>query len=273
MAIITIAREIASLGEEVARELSRVTGYRLVDREFLEKRLGEFGVSSDKRQKYDEKKPGFWASLSQERDDYLHYLKTAMFEECVGGTCIIVGRGGVAVFKGVPNTLAVRLVAPLAVRIERVMRFYSCDERHALQILEQSDHDRIGFHKYFFSLDWRDSREYDLVINTARSDVSRIAAAIDSVRSLTVDKEREEAGRLCLSDLLLCQTVVTEIVYLRRVPVHFLEATGEGGRVVLHGVANTQAAIDAALAAARSVKGVVEAESAIQVVQEFTVMP
>jgi hypothetical protein len=38
-------------------------------------------------------------------------------------------------------------------------------------------------------------------------------------------------------------------------------------------VANTQAAIDAALAAARSVPGVAEAESAIQVVQEFTVMP
>jgi hypothetical protein len=42
---------------------------------------------------------------------------------------------------------------------------------------------------------------------------------------------------------------------------------------VLHGVANTQAAIDAALAAARSVPGVNDAESAIQVVQEFTVMP
>ena len=48
---------------------------------------------------------------------------------------------------------------------------------------------------------------------------------------------------------------------------------GRRDRVVLHGVANTQAAIDAALAAARSVPGVAEAESAIQVVQEFTVMP
>jgi cytidylate kinase len=273
MAIITIAREIASLGEEVARELSRLTGYRLVDREFLERRLGDFGVSPDKRQKYDEKKPGFWASLSQERDDYLHYLKTAMFEECLGGDCIIVGRGGVAVFKGVPNTLAIRLVAPLAVRIERVMRFYTCDERHALQIVDQSDHDRIGFHKYFFALDWKDSREYDLVINTGHADVDRVARAIDSYRALMIDADREETGRRRLADLLLCQSVVTEIVYARRVPVHFLEAAGEGGRIVLHGVANTQAAIDAALSAARSVPGVVEAESAIQVVQEFTVMP
>jgi osmotically-inducible protein OsmY len=67
--------------------------------------------------------------------------------------------------------------------------------------------------------------------------------------------------------------VVTEVVYAKRVPIHFLEANVEGGRVVLHGVANTPAAIDSALAAARSVSGVAEVESAIQVVQEFTVMP
>ena len=52
-----------------------------------------------------------------------------------------------------------------------------------------------------------------------------------------------------------------------------IEATADGGRIILHGVANTQAAIDAALAAARALPGVSEAESAIQVVQEFTVMP
>ena len=67
--------------------------------------------------------------------------------------------------------------------------------------------------------------------------------------------------------------MVTEFVYAKKVPVHFLEAAADGGRVVLHGVANTQAAIDAALAAARALPGVAEAESAIQVVQEFTVMP
>ena len=67
---------------------------------------------------------------------------------------------------------------------------------------------------------------------------------------------REEAGKRRLAELLLGQRVVTEIVYAKKVPVHFLEAAADGKRVVLHGVANTQAAIDAALAAARSVPGV-----------------
>jgi cytidylate kinase len=273
MAIITIARELAALGEEVARELSRVTNYRLIDREYLEKRLTDYGLDAEKREKYDEKKPGFWASLSQERDDYLHFLKAALYEEAIGGDCIVVGRGGATVFKSVPNLISVKLVSPLSLRIERVMKSFGCDERHALQIVEESDHNRIGFHKYFFSVDWVDPRSYDLTINSTKVDPAQIAKMIDDFRKIVVDKAKEDEGRRRLAELLLGQRVVTEIVYAKKVPVHFLEAAADGGRVVLHGVANTQAAIDSALAAARAVPGVMEAESAIQVVQEFTVMP
>jgi cytidylate kinase len=273
MAIVTIARELAALGEEVARELSRITNYKLLDREYLEKRLGDYGLDPQKREKYDEKKPGFWASLSQERDDYLHFLKTALFEETIGGDCIIVGRGGEAIYRSVPSHFAVKLVSPLALRIERVTKSYGCDERHALQIVEESDHNRKGFHKYFFSVNWDDPRDYDLTINSSQIGPEQAAKAIDDFRKIVVDAAKEEAGRRRLAALLLGQRVVTEIVYAKKVPVHFLEAAADGSRIVLHGVANTQAAIDAALAAARSVPGVSEAESAIQVVQEFTVMP
>jgi len=273
MAIITIARGLATLGEDIARELAQITGYKLIDREYVEKRLGDFGIGPEKRQKYDEKKPGFWASLSQERDDYLHYLKTALYEEASSGECIVVGRGGQAVFKTVPSLVSVLLVAPQAIRVERIMHFYKCDERHAVQIIEQSDHDRAGFHKYFFSSDWHDPREYDLAVNTARCEVDQAATLIDRMRTTLVDASREEAGRARIAELLLGQRVVTEIVYGKKVPVHFLEAAAQGGRIVLHGVSNTQAAIDAAVAAARTVPGVESVESAIQVVQEFTVMP
>jgi len=273
MAIITIARELAALGEEVARELSRITSYKLIDREYLEKRLADYGIDAGKREKYDEKKPGFWASLSQERDDYLHFLKAALYEETIGGDCIVVGRGGAAIYKGVPSLIAVKLVSPLAIRIERVMKSYGCDERHALQIVEESDHNRMGFHKYFFSIDWADPRSFDLTINSTKAEAIQTAKLIDDFRKLAVDAAKEEAGKRRLAELLLGQRVVTEIVYAKKVPVHFLEAAADGGRVVLHGVANTQAAIDAAIAAARSVPGVAEAESAIQVVHEFTVMP
>lgn len=273
MAIIAIARELAALGEELAGDLVKLTGYRLVDREFVEKRLGDYGLGPEKRQKYDEKKPGLWASLSQERDDYLHYLKTILYEEAAKGGCIVMGRGGGVILKGLPNLVSVRVVSPLAVRVDRIRRLHGCDERRALQILEQSDHDRMGFQKYFFAADWTDAREYGLVVNTGELSPVEAAGLIEAYRKLASTPDREEAGRRRIEELLLGQRVVTEIVYGKRVPIHFLEAEARGRRVVLHGVANTQAAIDSAVSAARGVSGVDEVESAIQVVQEFTVMP
>jgi cytidylate kinase len=273
MAIITIARELGSLGEETARELAKISGYRLIDKEYLESKLNEIGITAEKRQKFDERNPGFWASLSQQRDDYLHFLKTAILDAAQDNNCIIMGRGANAILRGVPHMIAVKITSPIAARVERTKVNFSCDNKRAMQIVEQSDHDRGGFHKYFFSAAWTDPREYDLTINTGSTDPTHAAVAIDALRKVYIDAAREEAGVQKISDLVLGQKVVTEIIYTRKVPVHFLEATVEKNSVVLHGVANAQSSIDTALASAHGVPGVKNVESAIQLVQEFTVMP
>ncbi len=273
MSVVSIARELGALGEETAKAYAALTGYRLLDREYLERKLSEHGIGPDEREKYDERKPGFWSALSQERDDYLHYLKTILYEEGAAGNFVVLGRGGTAVFAGVPGALSVRVVAPHHLRVERVAKHYQCDERRAEQIIKRSDGDREGFHRFFFNTDWRDAVNYDLVLNTAVETPEAVAKAIEATRQVfsTPERERECAARL--KELALGQRIVTEVLYAKRVPIHFLEASVSKGLVTLHGVANTQGAIDAALAAARLVPGAEKVESAIQVVQDFTVMP
>jgi cytidylate kinase len=273
MAIICVARELAALGDETVRELAKITGYRSVDKEALENRMSELGIKPETRAKYDEKKPGFWASLSQDRDDYLHFLKTALYEEAGKGDCIIAGRGAFAVFAGVTGVIAIKLMAPRELRISRIREHFKCDERHAEAMIKQSDHDRKGFHDYFFNVDWNDPASYDLTVNTAREHPATIAGVIDKLRVLVVSDEHEKACELRIKELNLGQKVVSEIVYAKHVPVHFLEADVRGGKVALHGVANTQSAIDAAGAAAMGVNGVEVVDNAIQIVQEFAVMP
>ncbi len=276
MAIITIARETGCLAEEIATGLSGTLGYRNIDKDALESRLSTmsmFGVSNEKREKFDERKPGFWASLSQERDTYLHFLKTAVVEEALGGDCIFMGRGAGAILKGVPNLVSIRLTSPMAVRVERIRASHSCSDKTALDIIEKSDQDRRGFHKYFFALNWDDGREYDLVLNTgridARSGIKILLAAVGEC----ADPGMDGAQRERLADILLAQNVLTEIVYKRKLAIHFLEAQARAGHVVLHGVSNTQNSIDAAVAAAQSVEGVKAVESAVQIIQEFSVIP
>ncbi|HPE36079.1 MAG TPA: cytidylate kinase family protein [Spirochaetales bacterium] len=273
MAVICVARELAALGDETIKELSAITGYRSIDKDYVEQRLTQYGIKPDTRAKYDEKKPGFWASLSQDRDDYLHYLKTVLYEEATKGDCIVAGRGGFAVFSGVPGIISVKLVAPRSVRLRRLREHFSCDERRADSMLKESDHDRKGFHDYFFNVDWNDPANFDLVMNTAREHPATVAGVIDQLRRLVITEEAEKACGARLAELSLGQRIVTEIVYARRIPVHFLEADVRGAKVVLHGVANTQSSIDAAGSVAMQTPGVDVVENAIQVVQEFAVMP
>ncbi|MBR4011919.1 MAG: cytidylate kinase family protein, partial [Spirochaetaceae bacterium] len=57
MAIITISRQVAALGDEVAQALADKIGYRFIDRKYIENRIVELGFPEEKMKKYDERKP------------------------------------------------------------------------------------------------------------------------------------------------------------------------------------------------------------------------
>jgi len=273
MAIITISREIAALGDETAGELAKLLGFRMVDKAAIEKRFATYGFSEKKLEKFDERKPGFWASLSQDRDDYLHYLKTAMFAEAAEGDGVFVGRGAFAIFKDIPATLSVLLVAPIEIRLERVKSYFRCDDKRARQIIDQSDHDRAGFHRYFFDMDWEKPANYHLVLNTGTLHPATVAEIIAETKKMVVNDEADLKAKVKLRELGLAQAIVSRVLYEKKIPVHFLEAEVVDGAVALRGVANSQASIEAAVAAARDVPGVRSVRSEIQVVQEYSVMP
>jgi len=273
MAIITIAREMASLGEDIAEKLAGLTGYRVVDRAYIEKNLLGCGFKAAEQEKYDEKKPSFWSSLSDNWSAYIQYLKLVLYEEAEAGGCIIVGRGGSVVFRKVPNHLAVRVTAPLSVRIERAMKLFSCDEQQARHLLEQSDHDRVGFSKIYFDSDWIDPRGYDITVNTAKLDADQTARAIESCMTSVLREEVETKGRSMVANLSLGQKVLTELICVKKVHLPNLTATANLGAVTLGGLSNTEAAIASAVAAAKAVPGVREVTSAIHLVQEYTVFP
>jgi cytidylate kinase len=273
VAIITISRELAALGDETAQELAKLLGYRFVDKRVLEERIKSYGLEGQKLKKYDERKPGFLASLSQDRDDYLHYLKTAIFAEAEQGSCVFIGRGVNVVFHGLPGVISIFLVAPPDIRVERVKSYFHCDEKRARQIMERSDQDRAGFHRYFFDIDWKDPANYHLSLNTAIFHPAACAEIVKRLKDQIFTPEAEAKNAASLKDLILEQQVKHHIIYEREIPIHFLETAVSGGVVTLYGVANSQALIEAAAAAAREAAGSAQVQSEIQIVREFSVVP
>jgi cytidylate kinase len=261
------------LGDETAHELAALLQYRLIDKKSLEDRMKMLGAAEQKIVKYDERKPSFWASLSQDRDDYLHYLKMAIFTEAGQGNCVFIGRGCEAILKGIPGVLSIFLAAPHEVRIERVKSYFHCDERRAKQVIEQSDHNREGFHRYFFDMKWKNPGNYHLALNTGSLHPELCASLIKALLEKIITGEDEAENALRLKDLILGQQVVQHILFEKNVPVHFLEASVSSGVVTLYGVANSQSWVEAAILGAKEVPAVSSVQSEIQVVQEYSVVP
>jgi cytidylate kinase len=277
MAIIVISRELAALGDETAGELAKLLNYKLVDKNILEKKIKIFGVENKNFKKYDECKPGFWASLSQDRDNYLHYLKTALLSEAGAESAVIVGRGASAIFKNVPSVLSIFLVAPLEIRVERVKSYFHCDERKAKQIIEKSDSDRSGFHHYFFDVEWRNPENYHLTVNTGRLHPAVCAEIIKRLRDYFITEETEKKQAVCIKEMTLAHEIKRHILYDKELPVHFLEVSVSKNKITLYGVANSQILVDATVAAAMesAIKenALLSVCSEIQVVQEYSITP
>jgi cytidylate kinase len=273
MAIISVSRELAALGDETAGELAKLLGWRFVDKRTLEDRIKSCGVEDRKLKKYDERKPSFFASLSRDRDDYLHYLKTAIFAEAGQGNCVFIGRGAGMVFKNMPAHISLFLASPFDIRIERVKSYFQCDERRARQIIEHSDQDRTGFHRYFFDIDWKNPENYHFSLNTGLLSPADCAEIINHFkeRFFTPEVETQSAARL--KDLILEQRIKHCIMYEREIPIHFFEVSISGGVITLYGVANSQALIDAAVSAVREMVNSANIQNDIQVVQEYSVIP
>jgi cytidylate kinase len=273
MAIITVSRELAALGDETVAELVKVSGYRFVDKAAIEKHLLASGLSQRSLERFDERKPGVFSSLSQERDDYLHYLRLAIYEEAEGGGCVLMGRGAAFVLREVPGVFSLRLVADMNVRIERVKSYFQCDAKRAAQILERSDHDRDGFHHYFFDAEWNAASSYHMVLNMARMHPAHAARLINSAVNASISDEDKAAGVQRLQELKLSHEVATAVLYVGKLPIHFLEVQSNGGLVTLYGVTSSQATVEAAVEISAAVHGVTTVQSEIQIVQEYSVMP
>ncbi len=273
MAIIAISRQVAALGDEVAQELARQTGYKFLDRKYIESKIIELGFPADKLKKYDERKPGFFASLAKNRDEYLDYLQTAVLEAASEGNCILIGRGAFIILESVPSLISVRFVAKDEIRIKRLMDEFNWTEKQALQRIEESDTNRLGFHKSFFNLVNEDPSHFHLTINTGILDVKESAYIIDSLRKKIITPEKEKLGEEKLKSLFEAQKLVNTLIFEYKLNIIFLKAAINDGTVVLHGVTDSAAVAEKAITIASGLMPEKKVESCISVVQDFKAYP
>jgi len=237
MPVITISRQLGSLGTEIAKLLCKNFHCKYLDKESLEEVFAGYGIPKENVERYDEKKPGIWDIFKTDKARYLHFLKSAIFEFSRKGNCIILGRGGQVVLKDLRGVLHVRIAASMESRVQRIMKRFECDERHAARIIEHNDSERAGFHKFFFDCNWEEISLYDLVINTTSLSSEAAARLILDVANGAELMARQKETNLKLEDLSLEHRIKTEIIYKEKVSIQFLEVAADNGVVTLSGIA------------------------------------
>ena len=166
MAIITVSRQTGSLGDEIAKATAEKLGYEYIEKSQLSEVLSGLGFSLSDIDKYDEKKPSLWQSLTMQKELFAYLLRAAVYELAARKNVVIVGRGGQVILKDVPGVLHVRVIAPSAARVKRLAEQSDIEEKTAERIIRQSDRDSSGYLSTYFGAQWDDSELYDLIINT-----------------------------------------------------------------------------------------------------------
>jgi cytidylate kinase len=182
---IAISREAGSRGAEVARVLGAKLGWKVYDKELLQKIAEEKGLSPRDLEAVDERVQSFveefFANLRTEVPNiewaYRHRLFKELLELSAKERSIIVGRGAAQILPAA-TTLRVRIVAPLADRIAYVQKNRGLNEAEARSWVDRTDRERDRFLRDCFRKDPADLTQYDLILNSGQFDDEQCAQII-----------------------------------------------------------------------------------------------
>ena len=97
---------------------------------------------------------------------YLKALESVVKGLAQTGSLVIRGRGSQFILKGFPEVFRVFVVAPLEVRVKRVMGDLQVDRAVAEREISSTDNSIDAFVRKYFQAEWADPCHYDLIINT-----------------------------------------------------------------------------------------------------------
>lgn len=208
MTVITVSRQFGSGGDEVVEQVCDLLGYRFLDKWMMQDVAGEVGLSGTEVVDFSEehyKARSFFQSLfgprqrvvaqysSRTRDTsgVTHTSVVKLDEEqCIDlvrasvmaaykrGSMVIVGRGSQAILADRPDVLHVRIEAPLEMRMARISQQEGMTLVEARALIAQRDFAAAQYLERFFGVDWHDTLNYALVINTGKCSFEAAAQII-----------------------------------------------------------------------------------------------
>jgi len=197
--VITITRQYASGGSEVARLVAGALGWTVIDNEFVDQVAERAGLPAAEVAQREERAPGllerlartlavaspemFLASaaaprVEQDEATIVQLTERVIAEAAAHGRIVLVGRGAQAVLARRPDALHVYVVASKPWRMRLAVERLGADPASVEQVVDETDRQRDQYVKTYYGRHRHDFVNYDLVVNTERLGLDGAAAVI-----------------------------------------------------------------------------------------------
>lgn len=178
MDVITISRQLGSLGFQVGKEAAERLNYQLVWRDLINRAAIRAGAPEVALAMFDEFNLLGIAPSPRQFADYIWVVGQVIQELADAGRIVVIGRAGQVLLADDPRVLHVRIIAPYEDRIARVVDSRGITAESAQAQIQASDRVRRNYLRRFYHVNWEDPSLYDLVLNTGRISVAAAAETI-----------------------------------------------------------------------------------------------
>ncbi len=180
--ILTISRQMGSMGDEIAKELAKKLGLTLVTRERVLAEWLPAPAGAFERNQLAES-PRFYFTEAEEGVTYKEYIEKKMLAFAKEHPCIIIGMGAQFILPKTPEVFRIRFVASDEVRLKRIVAQYGIAEAEAKNLIAGVDKRYRRFISTVYHMDNIVPTQYDIVINTDNWDLQHCVRIVEALVS------------------------------------------------------------------------------------------
>lgn len=175
--VITMAREYASGGSEIAQRVADLLGVPLYNKELITLAAKKSGLTEEAIAASENQRSGsliyslYMMGNTMPLADQVYILQSNVIKELAQqGSCVILGRCGDYVLRDRPNVLSTFVYAPLDLRIRNAKErpgAKDMPDRLWETALAKHDRARASYYNYYTENRWGEAKNYDLCLNAA----------------------------------------------------------------------------------------------------------
>ncbi|MBI2760663.1 MAG: cytidylate kinase-like family protein [Chloroflexi bacterium] len=198
--IVTISRQAASRGDQVARRTAERLAVPYINPEVVARAALRMGLeredltSAGRAERLGDRlalnaldlagataDDPDWALRPQPTlydHGYRRVIEAMIGRMAASDGCVIAGYPAQVLLGGGGRAIHALVVAPLAIRVQRMMLREDLPAGVAERVVRESDRDRLEFYRRLYDVGWDDPALYDCVLNTARLSVDEAATVV-----------------------------------------------------------------------------------------------